>query len=65
MVIATVASAEPSDADLDEMRELLRTARVKTVGTMMQRRARPTPHLSGQRQAGRAEASTPTVSAPR
>ena len=41
MVIATVASAEPSDAHLDEMRELLRTARVKTVGTMMQRRARP------------------------
>ncbi len=41
MVIATVASAEPSDAQLDEMRELLRTARVKTVGTMVQRRARP------------------------
>lgn len=41
MVIATVASAEPSEAHLDEMRELLRTARVKTVGTMMQRRARP------------------------
>ena len=41
VVIATVTSPEPHDGDLDEMRELLRTARVNTVGTMVQRRNRP------------------------
>jgi GTP-binding protein HflX len=41
VVIATVASAEPNEAHLDEMRELLRTARVNTVGSMVQRRNRP------------------------
>ena len=41
VVIATVTTSEPDDGHLDEMRELLRTARVNTVGSMVQRRNRP------------------------
>ena len=51
VVIATVASAEPNEAHLDEMRELLRTARVNTVGSMVQRRNRTDASTYRQRQA--------------
>ena len=43
IIIASVSAPNPEDENLEEMRELLRTARVNTVGLMVQRRHRPDP----------------------
>ena len=43
MVVASLLPGTDGADELDEMRELLRTARVRTVGTLVQHRRRPDP----------------------